>query len=81
MSPNLFQAFQIFSQFALHVVSQDLCIFTINDIALPVQEPGWYLVLCRILDYGDNAFQLFRRNISGAGGGTLSAVGLAVNAG
>ena len=66
MSTDLLQTLQILTQLVLHAVCQDLRIFAIDDIALSIKEPGWNLVLCGILDDGDDAFEFFGSDFTGA---------------
>ncbi len=65
MSSNLLQSLQVLTEFALHSVCQHLCIFAIDDVALSVEEPGWDLVLGRVLDDGNNALEFFGSNFTG----------------
>jgi hypothetical protein len=58
--PNLLQPLQILTKLALHSVCQYLRVFTIDNIALSVEEPGWDFVLCRILNNGDDSLKFFR---------------------
>lgn len=39
-------------------------VFTIYDIALPIEEPGWNFVLGWVLDDRDNALEFFGGNFS-----------------
>lgn len=64
MSPDLLQPLQIFPQFAVHVVGEHLRVFTIHDIALPIEEPGWNFVLRWVLDDRDDALEFFGGNFS-----------------
>ena len=66
MCTDLLQAFQILTQFVLHSVCQHLRIFAIDDIALTIEEPRRNFVLCRALDDGDDAFEFFRCDFTGA---------------
>lgn len=59
MGPNFLQPFQILTKFTLHLVRQNLAVFAIVDVALPVKEPGRNLVLGRVLDDRDDPFELF----------------------
>lgn len=66
MSTDLLQTLQIITELAFHVVGENLAVLSIDDVALSVQEPGWDLVLCRVLDDGDDALEFFRGEFSGA---------------
>ena len=60
MSPDLLQAFQVITEFRVNAVGQDLRIFAIDDILLPVQEPEGDLELRRVLHYVYDSLQLIR---------------------
>jgi len=49
MSTNLLQALQVITKFRVDTVGQDLRVFAIHNVLLPVQEPRWDLELCRVL--------------------------------
>jgi len=59
MGTDLLQALQIITQLAVDTVGQNLAVLAIDDVTLPVEEPGGDLVLCRVLDDGDNALKFF----------------------
>ena len=63
---DLLQALQVLAELAIHTVCQHLLVFTVDDVALSVQEPGRDLVLKRVLDDGDDALELFASEIAGA---------------
>lgn len=65
MSPNFLESLQIVTKFRVNTVRQDLRVFAVNDILLPVQKPRWDLELCGVLDDGDDTFQLVRVQLSG----------------
>merc|ERR1711915_289117 len=58
MSFDFLQAFQIFTQFILQSVSQNLRIFSVLDIFRSVQEIIRNLILTRILHNGDQSLNL-----------------------
>lgn len=62
---DLLETLQIFTQLALHAVGQNLGVLAVDNIALSVQEPGWDLVLSRVLDDGDDALEFFGRDFTG----------------
>lgn len=68
MRADLLQPLQILTQLAIHRVGQDLLVLTGGDVALAVEEPGWYLVLRRGLDDGDDALKFFGGEFAGAKG-------------
>jgi hypothetical protein len=59
MRPDLLQSLQIITKFRVDGVGEDLGVFAIDDVALPVEEPGWDFVLCRVLEDGDDALEFF----------------------
>lgn len=66
MRANLLQPLQILTKLAVHAVRQCLVVLAVYDIALSVQEPCGDLVLCGVLDDGDDAFEFFGGEIAGA---------------
>ena len=66
MRTDLLQSLQVLTQLAVHAVGQDLAVLAIHDIALAVEEPGWDLVLGRVLDDGDDALEFFGGEFAGA---------------
>lgn len=66
MGTDLLQALEILTQLGLHLVSEDLRVLAVSDVALSVEEPGGDLVLGRVLDDGDDALEFFRGDFSGA---------------
>ena len=66
MSADLLQPLQVLTQLAVHTVRQDLAILAVHDVALPVEEPVWNLVLSRALDDGDDALEFFGGEFTGA---------------
>jgi hypothetical protein len=63
---DLLQALEIFAQLRVDVVGKDLAVLAVDDVALPVEEPGRDLVLGRVLDDGDDTLELFGRKLTGA---------------
>ena len=63
---DLLEALQIVTELGVDAVGQDLRVLAVDNVALPVEEPGGDLVLRRVLDDGDNALQLFRGEFTGA---------------
>jgi hypothetical protein len=59
MSADLLQAFQIITKLGVDTVGENLAIFSIDDIALTIEEPCWDFVLGWILDDGDNSLEFF----------------------
>ena len=65
MRTDFLQTLEIFTELAFHTVRQNLGIFTIDDIALTVEEPCRDLVLCRVLDDSDDTLEFFGGNFTG----------------
>ncbi|KAH3667311.1 hypothetical protein OGAPHI_002960 [Ogataea philodendri] len=53
------ESLQVISQLALHVVSKNMVVLSVNNIGLSVQKPSWDLVLGWVLHDGDDSLQLF----------------------
>lgn len=62
---DLLQALEILTELGVHVVGEDLGVFAIGDVALTIEEPAGDLVLGRVLDDGDDAFEFFGGDLSG----------------
>ena len=65
---DLLQPLQVLAQLAVDAIGQDLRVLAVDDVALPVEEPGRDLVLGRVLDDRDDALEFFRRELTGAVG-------------
>ncbi len=65
MCADFLQAFKILTEFAVHAVRQYLGVFAVDYVTLAVEEPCRDLVLCRVLNDGDDSFEFFRCNITG----------------
>jgi len=63
---NLLQALQILAKLGVDRVGENLVVLAVHNVALPIEEPAGDLVLGRVLDDGDNALELFRREFAGA---------------
>ena len=61
---NLLQTFEIFTEFAVDTVGDDLAVLAIGDITLSVEEPGRNLVLSWVLDDGDDTLEFFGGNFT-----------------
>lgn len=66
MGADLLQALEILAQLGLHLVSEDLRVLAIGDVALSVEEPSGDFVLGGVLDDGDDALEFFGGDFSGA---------------
>lgn len=66
---DLLQALEVLTELGVDTVGEDLVVLAIDNVALPVEEPGGDLVLGRVLDDGDNALKLFGGKLAGAAGG------------
>jgi hypothetical protein len=65
---HLLHPLEVVAQLGVDLVGEHLRVLAIDNVALPVEEPCGDLVLCRVLDDGDDALELFRREFTGAGG-------------
>jgi hypothetical protein len=63
---NLFQPFEVISKFRVDCVRQDLRVFAVNNVFLPVKEPCRNFELSRILDNGDDTLEFIRIEVSSA---------------
>lgn len=63
---NLLESFQVLTKLVVQTVGEDLRVFAVHDVFLPVEEPVRNLVLTRVLDDGDNALELIVGKFSGA---------------
>lgn len=66
MSTNLLQALKIVTELGVNTVGKDLRVFAIDYIALTIEEPGWDLVLSRVLDDCNDSFKFFGGELTGA---------------
>jgi hypothetical protein len=66
MRTDLLHPLQILTQLRVDAVGEDLAVLSVDDVALPVEKPAGDLVLCRVLDDGDNAFEFFASKLTGA---------------
>lgn len=71
MRTDLLQALQVLAQLAVHTVCQYLRVLAIHNVTLAIEEPRRYLVLSRILNDGDDAFEFF--------GGDLTSSKMAIH--
>lgn len=62
---DLLQAFQVVTQLRVDVVRQELAALTVDNVALPVEEPRGDLELGRVLQNGNNALKLVRVELTG----------------
>lgn len=63
---DLLQALKVLTELGVDAVGEGVDVLAVNDVALPVEEPGGDLVLGRVLDNGDNALKLFGGKLAGA---------------
>ncbi len=61
MGSDLLQSLQIFTEFVVQAVGQDLAVFAVTLILLSVQEPVWDLVLAWVADDSDDLFQSIKQ--------------------
>jgi hypothetical protein len=67
MSTDLLQALEIITKLGIDTVGENLGVFTINNIALTIEEPGGDLVLGRVLDDGDDSLEFFGGELTSTG--------------
>ena len=65
VSTDLLQPLEILTQLAVHAVGQHLRVLAVDDVALSVEEPRGDLVLRRVLDDCDDAFEFFGGDFTG----------------
>ena len=66
VSADLLQALQIITKLGVDTVGENLRVLTIDDITLTIEEPGWDLVLSRVLDDGDDSLEFFGGEFTGS---------------
>ena len=66
MGADLLQSLQIITELAVDTVGENLEVLAIDNVALPVEEPGWDLVLGWVLEDRDNALEFFGGEFAGA---------------
>jgi hypothetical protein len=59
MSPDLLQSLEIFTEFAVDTVGENLVVLAIDNITLTIKKPCGNLVLSGVLDDSDDALKLF----------------------
>ena len=64
---DLLEALEIVAELRVDAVGQDLRVLAVDNVALSVEEPRGNLVLGGVLDDGDDALELFRGKLTGAG--------------
>jgi hypothetical protein len=64
MRTDLLQSFQVFTEFVVERIGKELCVFSIHNILLSVEEPFRDFILCRILNNCDNTFKFFSSKLS-----------------
>ena len=69
VSADLLEALEVLTELGVDAVGEDLGVLAVDNVALPVEEPGGDLVLGGVLDDGDNALKLFGGKLAGATGG------------
>ena len=64
VSADLLQALEVLTELGVDTVGEDLRVLAVDNVALPVEEPGGDLVLGGVLDDGDDALELFGGQIT-----------------
>lgn len=68
---DLLETLKILTELGVDTVGQNLVVLAVDNVALPVQEPGGNLVLGGVLDDGDNSLELFGGELTGTIGSML----------
>jgi hypothetical protein len=66
MRADLLQSLQIVTELGVDTVGKDLRVFTVDNVALSVEEPSRDLVLRWVLDDGDDSLEFFRGKFTSA---------------
>jgi hypothetical protein len=66
MRADLLQAFEIITHLRIDAVGKDLGALAVDDVSLPVQEPGGDFELCRVLDDCNEALKFIGVKLSRA---------------
>lgn len=64
VGPDFLQALEIITELRVDTVGQELRVLAVDDIALPVEEPGGDLVLSGVLEDVDDALELLRGELT-----------------
>jgi hypothetical protein len=64
---DLLQPLEVITKLGVDAIGKDLVVLAIDNIALPVEEPGGDFVLGGVLDDGNDAFKLFGSEFTGTG--------------
>lgn len=60
------QSLEILTELAVELVREDLGVLAVDDVLLPVEEPGGDLELGRVLEDGDDSLELVRVELTGS---------------
>jgi len=66
MVADSLEALEVVAELGVDAVGEDLGVLAVDDVLLPVEEPGGDLVLRRVLDDGDDALELVGVEVAGA---------------
>lgn len=66
MHPDLLQALEIITELRVDTVGQDLAVLAVDDVLLPVEEPGGDLELCGVLHDGDYSLEFVGVEVAGS---------------
>lgn len=64
---DLLQPLQVLTHLVVEGVGKDLGVLSVDDVTLPVQEPGGDLVLGGVLDDRHDTLELFSGELTGTG--------------
>ena len=63
---DLLQTLQVVTELRVDSVRENLAVFAVDDVALPVQEPDGNLELSGVLDDSDETLELIRVEVASA---------------
>jgi len=61
---DLLEALEILAELGVDTVGEGVDVLAVDNVALPVEEPGGDLVLRGVLDDGDDTLELFRGELT-----------------
>ena len=67
VSTDLLQPLKVITKLGIDAVGQDLGVLAIDNILLPVKEPGGDPELRRVLDYSDDTLEFIRVEFTSSG--------------
>lgn len=64
MGTNLFETLQIITELGVNTVGKNLRVLAVNNVLLPVKEPGRDFELCGVLDNGNETLEFIRVEVT-----------------